>query len=326
MRIWDFSRSAFGICAAAAMLAGCGGSQPPIGAPGAMPQSPAIAAHAEGGKSWIAPGTEGEDLLYVSEPDPGYVAIYDLQTGQMVGQRQQDLPEGACADKEGDVFVPSGGAQIVVYGHDGSVKRILTAPYYGSLSCSVDPTTGNLAATTDYGVSIYQQARGYPKTYSNTNFDLYDYCGYDDQGNLFVDGINAIEDFVLGELPKGGTSIVNLTLNKTMGQPGQVQWDGKYLAIAQAFSNEINRFSITGSSALFEGDTVLGGGISINDWRLADFWIQRSLLVASVGRNLNGHIYNQVRYYHYPAGGKPTRKLRHFPYGAYGVAVSPARH
>jgi hypothetical protein len=37
MRIWDFSRSAFGICTAAAMLAGCGGSQSPIGAPGAIP-------------------------------------------------------------------------------------------------------------------------------------------------------------------------------------------------------------------------------------------------------------------------------------------------
>jgi hypothetical protein len=30
---------ALGICAAAPMLAGCGGSQPPIGAPGAMPRS-----------------------------------------------------------------------------------------------------------------------------------------------------------------------------------------------------------------------------------------------------------------------------------------------
>ena len=30
---------ALSICAAAAMLAGCGGSQPPIGAPGAMPKA-----------------------------------------------------------------------------------------------------------------------------------------------------------------------------------------------------------------------------------------------------------------------------------------------
>jgi hypothetical protein len=37
MGIWDYSRSAFGICIAGAMLAGCGGSQPPIGAPGSTP-------------------------------------------------------------------------------------------------------------------------------------------------------------------------------------------------------------------------------------------------------------------------------------------------
>ena len=38
-----------------AMLAGCGGSQPPIGAPGVMPQSRAIAMHAAGGGSWMLP-------------------------------------------------------------------------------------------------------------------------------------------------------------------------------------------------------------------------------------------------------------------------------
>ncbi len=33
------SRFALSVCAAAVMLAGCGGSQPPIGATGALPQS-----------------------------------------------------------------------------------------------------------------------------------------------------------------------------------------------------------------------------------------------------------------------------------------------
>ncbi len=37
MKSREFSRFALSICAAAAMLAGCGGSQPPIAAPGAMP-------------------------------------------------------------------------------------------------------------------------------------------------------------------------------------------------------------------------------------------------------------------------------------------------
>jgi hypothetical protein len=38
MKVSDFSRYALSV-SIAAMLAGCGGSQPPIGAPGAMPQS-----------------------------------------------------------------------------------------------------------------------------------------------------------------------------------------------------------------------------------------------------------------------------------------------
>jgi len=46
MRIRGF-RYVLSSCVAAALLAGCGGSQPPIGAPGAMPQSAAIAAPAD---------------------------------------------------------------------------------------------------------------------------------------------------------------------------------------------------------------------------------------------------------------------------------------
>ena len=43
MKSLSFNGSALSSCVAAAMLAGCGGSQPPIGAPGAMPQSHAMA-------------------------------------------------------------------------------------------------------------------------------------------------------------------------------------------------------------------------------------------------------------------------------------------
>lgn len=40
MKNLDFGRCALGICAVAAMLAACAESQPPIGAPGAVPQVP----------------------------------------------------------------------------------------------------------------------------------------------------------------------------------------------------------------------------------------------------------------------------------------------
>ena len=38
MTVAGLKRAALSSCVAAAMLAGCGGSQPPTGAPGAMPQ------------------------------------------------------------------------------------------------------------------------------------------------------------------------------------------------------------------------------------------------------------------------------------------------
>jgi uncharacterized repeat protein (TIGR03803 family) len=44
MRRWNLSRGALSVCVAAALVAGCGGSQPPIGAPGAIQQTHALGA------------------------------------------------------------------------------------------------------------------------------------------------------------------------------------------------------------------------------------------------------------------------------------------
>ena len=55
MRTFARNRYAPSIIIAAALLAGCGGSQPPIGAPGAIPQSRVAASPAERGGSWMLP-------------------------------------------------------------------------------------------------------------------------------------------------------------------------------------------------------------------------------------------------------------------------------
>jgi hypothetical protein len=73
---------------AAALFAGCGGSQPPIGALGAMPQSRAIATHADRGGSWMLPEAKSEDLLYVTGDGESYVFPM-----QMVSCLRQLAPE-----------------------------------------------------------------------------------------------------------------------------------------------------------------------------------------------------------------------------------------
>ncbi len=54
------------------LLNGCGGSQPPIGAPGAMPQSRSVATHADRAGSWMLPEAKAKDLLYASNRQSEY--------------------------------------------------------------------------------------------------------------------------------------------------------------------------------------------------------------------------------------------------------------
>src|ERR1700761_7014239 len=50
--------------------------------------------------------------------------------------------------------------------------------------------------------------------------------GYDNKGNLFVEvGPNVCE------LPAGGSALIDVTLDHSLGFPGSIMWDGKYLAL-----------------------------------------------------------------------------------------------
>jgi hypothetical protein len=71
MKSLDFSRYAVSACAAVAMLAGCGGSQPPIGLPGATPQTSAIAMYAHRNASpMLTEAKVDYRVLYTFTGDP----------------------------------------------------------------------------------------------------------------------------------------------------------------------------------------------------------------------------------------------------------------
>jgi hypothetical protein len=94
---------------AAALFAGCGGSQPPIGAPGAMPQSRATVTHAEFGASWMLPEARSiKRLLYISDDKTNHVLVYDFARGAKVGELTGfSEPRGQCVDAQGDVWITS---------------------------------------------------------------------------------------------------------------------------------------------------------------------------------------------------------------------------
>ncbi len=101
MRIAGLSPCAFSGCAAVALLAACGGSQAPIGAPGAMPQS--YSRHTDRGKSWMAPDAKAiKELLYISDGATDDVFVYDYETRALVGKLTGfDQPSSQCVEREG---------------------------------------------------------------------------------------------------------------------------------------------------------------------------------------------------------------------------------
>ncbi len=117
-----------GALATGVVLTGCGGSQPPIGAPGAIPQS-RVATHAERGGAWMLPEAKSEDLIYVSSPDyypPSYtsnVYVYAYPSGTLVGTFTGfDNVGGLCSDADGNVWVTNAvsydsGGYVYEYGH-----------------------------------------------------------------------------------------------------------------------------------------------------------------------------------------------------------------
>ena len=310
MKSLDFSRYALSSCVAAAMLAGCGGSQPPIGAPGAMPQTSASAAHAERGKSWASPNAKRSDLLYVSDMGTDDVSFLSYPAGTLQGKITDfgAAPAGMCVDANQDVWIALGNVSAIVeYAHGGtSAIRYLDASSETIPNCSIDPTTGNLAATstTTGHVLVFPDAQGPATVYTDPELSRSWACGYDDNGNLFVDGWDSSGHFVFAELPKGSGSLTNINLNIPYAEPGGIQWDGRYVDVGEVTSALI--YQTTGAGGKIVNTISIDTGSSIYQ-----FWRKRSTVIVALSSQYVG-------FYPYPAGGNPKKSLSGFetPFGA----------
>lgn len=284
---------------------------------------PGLSASAAHGSSWMDPGAKSGDLLYVSDTESSYVYVFSYPKGKLVGTLMDFAdPAGECIDKKGDVFIANTGeSDILEYTHGGtSPLATLDDSGYFPTGCSVDPTTGNLAVTnfttTGSGqgdVVIYAHAKGNPKgNYTDSAiFEMF-LCGYDASGNLFLDGLSHGSAFAFAELRKGGAALTNVTLDQSIGLPGAVQWDGKYVAVGDQATNTIYQFSISGKRGKKMGSTVLGGAAEV-----FQFWIDGSQVIGPDSSAAD------VKVWDYPAGGKAIKTLTGV-YVPLGAAVSPA--
>jgi hypothetical protein len=298
------------------MLAGCGGSQPPIGAPGAMPQTSAIALGVPRRKN----------LLYATAPsEMGYILTYP--NGKQVGFTSGNAYQyGLCADAKGQVFLSG----YIPLSHYGILARYLHGSHAPGKtlfvrsvsfeSCSINPVTGSIAATTlfqdnnRWKVAVFQDVNGGPAYYTVPKITPLAYCGYDDKGDLFVDG-GSTSGFELAELPNGGKSFKDITLSEGLKSPGNIQWADGSLTIEDLSAARIDRVNVSGSTGTITGRTVLRGA----QHQLFQSWIQGSTVIAAFGAQGS-----ELGFWKYPDGGKPAKTLSNLGQ-INGVAVSLAQ-
>jgi hypothetical protein len=334
-----------------ALLEGCGGSQPPISAPGAAPQNRAIAQRAVHGKSWMLPGAKGKDLLYISAFSSGKVYVYTYPKGKLVGTLTGFWqPIGECVDAAGDVFIVQQGSlssdasTIYEYQHGASTPvATLVEPGY-AIGCAADPTTGNLAVgnaddtSNPYyhnrgDIAVFSSAQGNPTMFYSADFYGFGFCGYDPTGNLYAEGltVGSPSHITLGRLSTGSQTIETVNINQNIYGGYEfnpaVQWDGQHMTISSAPKVQgrkgsgvvsVYQLGISGSNATVVGTTKLEA--SENRFR-GQSWITGKKILAIYA--LKG--YENIASWQYPQGGNPQNTFVKLREGSLmGVTVSLA--
>ncbi len=262
-------------------------------------------------------------LIYVIENN-GTVNVYSYPNAKLKGHLNGfGGLYGACADANDHVYIVDyAKTTILEYAAGGKVPiEVFNDKGYSPTDCSVDPKTGNVAVANLYAydyssgtVAIYNRSAGRPRLLTDPDMFEPFHCGYDPQGNLYVDGYSKDLAFKFAVLPAGSSQFTSINLGKTF-TPGNVQWDGKYVAVGDAGSNVIYQFKITGSAGTEVGSTSLGGVT----YGLNDFWIDGGKVVGAAA------VDGEVGIWKYPAGGTALKTIQQTgSYVPIGVAVTAA--
>jgi len=304
---------------ALAILAGCGGSQPPISAPGALPQRHAIAEKAEPGNR----STSGA-LLYVISY--GY-SVTMLSYPGLVNNGSfspEGLATNVCSDQTGNVYVTTGNGVIYEYAHGGTapIKTLIDPNYSPIHGCSVDPATGNLAVANDGpsggNVAVYAGGQGQPTYYNHSSVTTYAGCAYDGVGNLFVAGFdhrNKSAGGRLFELRHGSSELAEIALDQQIPVPdiNSIEWNNRYLAYGGTEQGQRNIYRIRVSKAkgTLSGNTIAKG-------LHPGWWIAGKTLISPFGRQKT----EALGFWTYPKGGGIIKKADPFEKNSWITAVT----
>jgi hypothetical protein len=265
-----------------------------------------VVVHPDHEKSWMLPNARAgrRQLLYVSDIGTDDVNVYLYASGTQIGALTGfNEPQGECVDSSDDVYITNTeSSEILEYAYGATVpkKTIFDANQY-PVGCSYDAETGELAVSNILAagsnpgsVSLYAKGKGSPKIIQSPSFAGVFYLGYDNKGNLFLDGLNPDDTFEYGELPKGRSSISPITVSgATIAFPGGVQWDGHKMTVGDQ-EGPIYQIKDNGDIV---GTTTLSGACDV-----VQYFVLDSKITAPDSCNENADVYA------YPGGGPPIVK------------------
>jgi hypothetical protein len=129
------------------------------------------------------------------------------------------------------------------------------------------------------------------------------FCGYDDKGNLFVDGqYDHQGTFELDELPNGSSNFKSIKIPQAPSSPLNLQWEGKYIALADS-STVIYHVTVKGSKGTIVGTTLVNGPVSGTE---GQFWIQGGTIVEPYDTGTGS---DEVGFWKYPTGGLVKKSI-----------------
>jgi hypothetical protein len=277
----------------------------------------------------MLPEAKSEDLIY-AVGGCGGTCVLSYPGGKVVGAitgYDGGAYESAdCSDTNGNVYIANND-EVIEFAHAGTTP-IATFAVPGDYAggCSVDPVTGSFGVVSEASrVAVFKPGSGEPVTYESGLEATY--CGYDNAGNLFVDGWGSGLKAGLAELPKGRDTFLAVSVSQSVGEPGQLQWDGKYMRYESSGYPPlvISQLEVSGSQATVVGTTTLQGirGGSRQSW------IYKDTIIAPYSNH--GPYDRNIGIWKYPKGGKPSRKVTRFQgyfkknLGFYGATLSVAQ-
>jgi len=256
---------------------------------------------------------KGQDVLYVAASD-GFVEIVSYPAGEKVSSIDYGLYSylgGECADRSGNVWITDYGL-IDEYPHAHTKPIWEKSVEWDLTGCSVAAKTNDIAAVGQRGtIFIWSNGRGKAKTYHTKSSYTLRYCGYDADGNLFVDGFEPYnnDNFIFFELPSGGRKLTRVSLDRKIGGAGQVQWDGRYIAIQDIDAPyNIYQVKVSGNTGTVVNTIALDGVRK----PVTASWIAGSTVLVPYGAG--GKFANAIGIFNYPGGGKPINILRRKTY------------